>query len=274
MNTKAIIIAIITGLGTIFQVNAQSLNIQMSTSNPSCSGYSNGEVVINITSGTAPFTVNGNACIGNQFVATGLNAGNYTFLIEDATGLSSNADINLVAPAPLNMQAVITNASAVGAADGSIDLTVPVPVLFSWTSTNGSVVANQEDQSGLLAGAYDVAITEANGCVTTKRFDINQPISNIGNFFNPNLTISSQNGTDDDASAISVYPNPSNGRVNLVAKQSNQSAYVLNDMGVRVHTCSVNAEGSVEGIDLVPGTYTLVVTDQTGKTNTKRIMVR
>jgi hypothetical protein len=272
MKTTAILTGLLLSAATSF---GQALSIQISTTNPTCYGYADGAIVIDINSGATPYFVNGQEITGNQFVSTGMTEGTRSFLIEDANALSTTADITLASPPPINMQAVVTNLTSAGATDGSIDLTVPMAATYSWTSPNGIANPTQEDQSNLSDGYYDVSITESlTGCITTKRFYIIQPINNGGNSFNPNMQDFLQNGNGNISSAMNIYPNPSNGRVNLLAKKDNREAYVLNDMGVRVHTCTVSTEGSVEGIDLTPGTYTLVITEMDGTLSTERILVR
>ena len=44
-------------------------------------------------------------------------------------------------------------------------------------------------------------------------------------------------------------------------------------MGVIVHECSINSEGAVEEIDLLPGAYTLIVVDTKGQKSTERIII-
>jgi hypothetical protein len=272
MKTTAILSGLLLSAVTSF---GQALNVQISTTNPTCYGYADGAIVIDISNGTQPYIVNGQEILGSQFIASGITEGTRSFYIEDATALSTTADVTLVSPPPINMQAVVTNVTAPGATDGSIDLTVPLAATFDWTSPNGVTNPNLEDQANLADGYYDVSITESlTGCVTTKRFYILQSINNGGNFFNPNFQAFVQSGAGSISSAMNIYPNPSSGRVNLMAKKDNREAYVLNDMGIRVHTCSVSTEGSVEGIDLTPGTYTLVITELDGTLSTERILVR
>ncbi len=262
---------------TAIQLQAQNIPLQVNTTNPSCFGQSNGEVVIDILNGSEPFVVNGVTIVGTQFVANNLAAGNYTFNISDDNGQTTSADVTLISPQPFNMQAIISNVTTFGGNDGSIQITVPaVPLTFNWTTPNGSgLIAGQEDQNTLTAGIYNLSIIEANGCETFKRFDISQPIGNANNFFNPSYIPNLQGGSNGStSSAIMVYPNPSVGHITMKAAVETKDAYVMNDMGTVVHRCQINKEGDIEEIDLNPGTYTLVTTDAYGVTNSERILIR
>ncbi|RPD91603.1 hypothetical protein EGM88_14755, partial [Aureibaculum marinum] len=63
--------------------------------------------------------------------------------------------------------------------NGAIDITVVGgvgPYNYSWTTSDGSgLVAADEDQTGLTAGAYAVTITDANGATTTGSYEITEP---------------------------------------------------------------------------------------------------
>jgi hypothetical protein len=264
---------------TALQLQAQNINLslQVSTTNPGCYGYSNGEVVIDITGGSEPYIVNGVTVLGTQFTASNLAAGNYTFNISDDLGVSTSADVTLISPQPFNMQAIITNVSTFNGNDGAINITVPaIPLTIDWTTPNGiGLVAGQEDQSSLTAGIYNLTITEPNGCTTFKRFDVNQPVGNANNYFNPSYLPNVQGGNNGNTtSAFMVYPNPSVGHITMKAEVQTKEAYVMNDMGVVVHRCQISNEGEIEEIDLNPGTYILITTDANGVTNNERILVR
>lgn len=262
---------------TALQLQAQNIPLQVNSTNPSCFGLSNGEVVIDILNGSEPFVVNGVTIVGTQFVANNLAAGNYTFNITDDNGQTTSADVTLVSPQPFNMQAIISNVSTFGGNDGSIQITVPaVPLTFNWSTPNGSgLIVGQEDQITLTAGIYNLSIIEANGCETFKRFDISQPTVNANYFFNPSYIPNLQGGSNGStSSAIMVYPNPSIGHITLKAAVETKDAYVMNDMGIVVHRCQISNADEMEEIDLNPGTYTLVTTDAYGVTNSERILIR
>ena len=261
---------------TAIQLQAQNLNVQVTTINPSCYGFSNGEVVIDITGGSEPYMVNGILINTTTFIAGNLTSGNYTFNIEDATGLATSADVTLLSPQPFNMQAIVTNATTIGGTDGKVELTVPaVPLTFTWTTPNGTGInQGQEDQLTLTAGIYNVLITEANGCETFKRFDVGQPVGNAMNYFTPGFTPITQGSTTNNTSAMMVYPNPSQGHITIKAEVETKEAYVMNDMGVVVHRCQGTTQGAIEELDLNPGSYTLITTDAAGTTHTERIIIR
>ena len=170
---------------------AGTLVAAASATDVTCNGNADGTATATETGGTAPFTYawsNG----GNTATITGLAAATYTVTITDANGCASTSNTTVVEPAVLSANAVATDASANGAADGSIDLTVSggtAPYTYAWS--NGG---NTEDISGLVAGIYDVTVTDANGCESTSAATVSQPPVAVENI--------------ESAINLAIYPNP------------------------------------------------------------------
>ncbi len=75
--------------------------------------------------------------------------------------------------ATVNITSEIRNVTCNGAADGAINLTVSTQassVAYQWSNGAGG-----EDISGLTPGAYSVSITDSNGCVFERTFQIAEP---------------------------------------------------------------------------------------------------
>ncbi len=133
--------------------------------NVACFGEATGSVVLTVTGGTAPFTFlwNNGAITGDL---SGLSAGNYSVVITDANGCTTNTSLDVTEPASaLGGTAVVTSTPCSGGATGAVDLTVSggtAPYSFSWSNGDTS-----EDLINVAAGSYTVTITDANGCTTT-----------------------------------------------------------------------------------------------------------
>jgi hypothetical protein len=196
MKTKNTLLALSFIASSFVAFSQAPLNIQVSTSNPTCFGLSDGEVIIDITGGTQPYVINGLEISGSQFIAGTLADGNYYFDVTDAAAQMASADVTLVAPAQLMVQAVVSNVSTYGGSNGAIDITIVNGTgTYGWYTQNGSGVnSTVEDQSGLTEGIYTVAITEPNGCEISRRYVISQP-ANPANTFNPNINPNTQSGT-------------------------------------------------------------------------------
>ncbi|MDX9751391.1 MAG: gliding motility-associated C-terminal domain-containing protein, partial [Flavobacteriales bacterium] len=152
----------------------------------SCSDAADGSIVLTVTGGTAPYTIDWNGPDGP--VAGGLElhdlaAGTYTVTVTDANGCVHEASITLSAPAPMSTTVRTSTyggdaqVSCAGAQDGSIDLTVTgatAPYTYVWSDGLG-FTSTEQDISGLAPGTYTVTVTDAMGCTTTLSVTLTAP---------------------------------------------------------------------------------------------------
>jgi hypothetical protein len=267
---KTLTVAFTMGISPVFA--QQAVGVQITATNPTCYGYTNGEIVVTITGGTMPFSLNGAPLKGSQLVLSNLSAGNYDYVVQDANGNTVTGFAQLTQPQALAFSSVVTNVSFNGTNNGAIDLTVPnVPLTFEWQNYGGTTPVNgQEDQTGLAVGSYKVIITQGNGCITSQRFEVEQNVQNP--FLTSGYIANTQFNTT--SSAMTVFPNPSNGHINLRSNVETKSAMIMNDMGVIVHQTKDAIEGTIQEVDLLPGVYTLMTTDKLGNPSTERIVIR
>jgi hypothetical protein len=267
---KTLTVAFTMGISPVFA--QQAVGVQITATNPTCYGYTNGEIVVTITGGTMPFYLNGAPLKGSQLVLSNLSAGNYDYVVQDANGNTVTGFAQLTQPQALAFSSVVTNVSFNGTNNGAIDLTVPnVPLTFEWQNYGGTTPVNgQEDQTGLAVGSYKVIITQGNGCITSQRFEVEQNLQNP--FLTSGYIANTQLNTT--SSAMTVFPNPSSGHISLRSNVETKSAMIMNDMGVIVHQTKDAFEGTIQKVDLLPGVYTLMTTDKLGNPSTERIVIR
>jgi hypothetical protein len=167
-----------------------ALSATRAISNVSCRNGTNGQIVLTVIGGTAPYTY---AWTGpNSFTATTKDiinrpAGTYNVTITDAKGCTFPL-VNMVITQPSSLIAVapvsITNVLCFGDGNGSIDVTATggtPPYTYGWN--NG---ATTQDISGLNPGSYNVVVTDANGCsVTSNVFTISGPTAPISASITP-----------------------------------------------------------------------------------------
>ncbi|MCF8373216.1 MAG: T9SS type A sorting domain-containing protein [Bacteroidales bacterium] len=98
----------------------------------------------------------------------------------------------------LNLDAVVTNVSCNGQANGSIDLTVTnvlgtLPFSYSWSTGDMT-----EDLFGIAAGTYCVTVTDAGNCQVTGCYTVTEPASLNLSVFGTNVsTLGGQDGATD-----------------------------------------------------------------------------
>lgn len=173
---KTTIITLVTTLLLGFVSFSQQMSLQTNKTNPSCNGYTDGEIIIDIVGGVSPYSVNGLEITGSQFVINNLPGGEYIFNITDVNSNSSVATLILNDPLPLEIQILKTDVTTYGGNDGSANVSILNGVAtYNWSGTGSGFIPNQEDQYMLTEGIYNLEITASNGCVFNKRVVIEQP---------------------------------------------------------------------------------------------------
>ena len=93
---------------------------------------------------------------------------------------------------PSISSAVVTNVLCSGGSNGSIDITLSggsIPFTYQWS--NGQVT---QDVSTLQAGNYTVTVTDANNCIVSSAYTINQPSAISIAFSSSATTCNQSNG--------------------------------------------------------------------------------
>jgi len=145
----------------------------------SCFGLKDGAINATISGGTPPYTYFWSNGATTEDLS-GIPAGYYRLDVLDADSMTGGAQITLVEPTAMRVAAVPHsypngyNISCHECFNGSIDVTVTdgvPPYSYDW----GDEVYSQ-DRTGLGSLAYQVTVTDANGCnVNSERITLTQP---------------------------------------------------------------------------------------------------
>jgi gliding motility-associated-like protein len=217
---------------------AQPLSVLITKTDVICRGGSTGSATVTAAGGTSPYSYSWNtAPVQTGSTATGLKAGAYIVTVVDDNGCRVSSNITILEPATsLTLTSDVTDADCFGNATGAIDLTVSngiEPITYVWNTG-----ATDQDLAGIAAGTYSVLVTDSNGCSNSLSATVDQPallaasiqVTNVGclggNNGSANLTV---------AGGTSPYSFLWNG---------GQTTEDLNN--------------------LVPGSYTVTVTDLNG----------
>jgi len=130
-----------------------------------CNGSCDGSATANPTGGSAPFTYLWSTGATTPNVV-GLCAGSYTVSVTDANGCAANGVVN-IGEAALITATITSNNATCGVCDGSATIVTAggagAPYTYAW-SPNGQTTSTVNN---LCPGAYQVDVTDANGCTQT-----------------------------------------------------------------------------------------------------------
>ncbi len=242
--------------------NPAALVLVCAQQNPvSAIGGSNGSATVQISGGTAAYTVAwSGAASGSQNQATagtatitGLIAGTYNIIVTDANGCTQTCSFTITSPnCNLSATALGTNPGCNGAATGSIALTVTGgtgALTFDW---NNNTLDGTEDPTGLLAGTYSVTVTDGAGCTATASVTLSNPAALV-------LVCAQQNpvsaiGGSDGSATVQI--------------SGGTAAYTVAWSGAASGSQNQATAGTATITGLIAGTYNILVTDANGCTQT------
>ncbi|MGB0881633.1 MAG: T9SS type A sorting domain-containing protein [Vicingaceae bacterium] len=159
------------------QNNAGSLyTISNVVTDESC-GTGNGAINLNPQGGTTPYTFLWSNGATTEDIS-GLSAGNFTVTITDAGGCDLIENFTVTnSGANLSISSVTVTDEVCGNNAGGVNISVfggTSPFSYAWN--NG---ATTEDLTNVIAGNYDVTVTDVNNCFTNGNFIVNEDNGNI-----------------------------------------------------------------------------------------------
>jgi hypothetical protein len=233
-----------------YAIFCTTLELFVTTTNPSCAGVADGTATVFATGGGAATSYSWTPAPGggSGTQVTGL-VGGITYQVTGNSILgtcSGSASSSFTLTSPLPLVANIQEPGIVecfGSASGSLDLDVTggtLPYTFDWSNGGTS-----EDVTDLVAGNYSVTITDGNGCTTTTGSEVTEPAPII--------------------LSATVYDemNGSDGSIDL---------QVSGGVPPYTYTWS-NGSNSQDIADLAGGVYSVVVMDANDCTETLEVVV-
>lgn len=199
---------------------------------------STGELTLcaNGTGGTSPYSYAWSTGETTQCIDVNQD-GEYCVTITDFNGCQATACLDANPSAPFDVTSSVTETSC-GQCNGAIDITVTgglAPYEIDWSNSAGT-----EDLSDLCSGTYTVTVTDANDCVITETFTLEE---NLG----LNLSIQVTNIDCFGLSTGALFANVSGGSGNYTYEWLNADEEVI---------------GTSSSVSQLPaGAYFVTVTD-------------
>lgn len=143
----------------------------ISTTQTTCAGGSNGSLSVSVSGGTSPLNYlwsNGSTSLSQ----TGLQAGAYTLSVTDGNACLNTTVVTIQETDSIDLNLTVVNVTCFGSQDGII-VSSPqdgtAPYNFVWG--NGSLTSSRVSLSG---GFYPLTVTDANGCFTSENIEITE----------------------------------------------------------------------------------------------------
>lgn len=151
-----------------------ALTFQSVVNDVLCNGVNDGEIDITIGGGTVPYSFAwSNGAITEDLDS--LFVGDYSVVITDVNGCQISDTMTVAEPQVVALSSSITSVSCFNFNDGAIDITVTggtLPYSYNWDNSQTT-----EDIVDLIAGFYEVIVTDSNGCFETLTLEVTQPDS-------------------------------------------------------------------------------------------------
>ncbi|WP_343021962.1 PKD domain-containing protein [Flavobacterium sp. PL12] len=238
-------ISITEPAGIIASINSQT--------NILCYGDAIGSATVTASGGSGVLTYLWNTTPAQTTTtASGLGAGTYTVTITDANNCATTKQVIITEPTELVTSiSTQTNILCFGNSTGSATLNASGgvgPYSFSWDTLPAN---NSATATGLIAGTYNVTVTDSNNCVKIQQIIISQPAAGLTSAISNSSDVSCFDGSDGNATV-------------LVTNGTAPYTYSWN-------TVPMQTLATASG--LTKGNYVVTVTDANGCTTNSSILI-
>ena len=214
------------------------LSVALSSLPVACYGGSNGSVSSSSADGTGPYSYNWMPGSMTAQNILNLSAATYTLTTTDALGCIAVNSIAVTQPGPILLTTSSVNSDC-GLPNGQTSVAVSggiFPYTYLWSPSGGT----NATASGLTTGAYNVIVSDFNGCTSSQFGNVNENSAPVASIFS--VTNVSCNGGSDGAAKVATTG------------------------GTYPFTYSWLPNGGIDSIatGLTAGSYTVTVTDVFG----------
>jgi gliding motility-associated-like protein len=221
--------------------------------NVSCFAGNDGTITIipNGGTGAIQYSIDNGATYQPGDLFTGLIAGNYSIIIQDANGCTATTNAIITEPTPVFVNPTSFTSTCTNS-NGSITLVAGGGTgTIQYSIDNGAAYQSSSIFNGLATGNYDIMVIDANGCTATSAIVVpDQPAPTIS--ATPVTNVSCFAGND---GTITIIPNGGTGAIQYSI--DNGATYQSNDMFT----------------GLIAGNYSIIIKDVNGCTATANAII-
>ncbi len=238
-----------------------SLGVDIQTVDVSCAEGNDGQILIDITSGTPPYSYTWNNGQITEDLSN-LTAGTYDLTIQDGSQCSFEATVVIFEPTPLVLENLLVNNSVNDQDNGNINLDIvggTPGYTYAWSNND-----NEANITNLSPGTYTCTVTDALGCeLEVGPFEIEGVVAtkSIADIAPPML-----------------YPNPANETITVLLNE-NQSTpveyQIINPLGITIASGSIANQSNGTNIEVstyTNGIYFLLLKNKKGQSSTSFVV--
>jgi hypothetical protein len=222
----------------------------------SCHGSADGSIDLTIIEGQSDFTYEWDAGMDTEDLYN-LIPGTYRVTITDGNGCEVYGSFDVKQPEAL--EATLITSPLTDDVNGEIDVTVTggtAPYSYLWNTGD-----NSEDLYDLLAGDYDVLVTDDNGCNIVLNGTIENLSSAATNFLND--------------MNVQVYPNPTSDFASVRWDNNDISEIsIVNTNGQIIQRADVSMQNSFQTKNLNTGVYLIHLKGSNNITYTGKLIAQ
>ncbi|HEU4718477.1 MAG TPA: T9SS type A sorting domain-containing protein [Bacteroidia bacterium] len=223
----------------------------VSSTNVACHDGTDGTITVNSVSGgtgTLQYSVGTTWQLSNSF--TGLDAGNYNVLVQDANGCVGQTSVTLTQPNAIVVTTSSTDVTCHGSNNGSVIVNAAGGAgTLAYAIDNEAPFQSSNVFNNLYAGTYYTIVRDAAGCLGSAYFTVNEPAAITMNV--SQLNVACYGGND-----AAIYIMAMGGTGTLT--------YSLN---------GINYQSASSFLNLTAGNYTVYVKDANGCVETQMVII-
>jgi gliding motility-associated-like protein len=153
---------------TTIIITELAISTSISSTDPSCYGFDNGEITVSVSGGTPLYTFDLNGVIQNNGLFTDLVAGTYQLNVTDINGCSSDSLITITEPTQVvvNLDSLF-NLSCFESGDGSVFTTASGGAgnyTYFWLKDSNPLLIQNDELTSISAGVYTIEVADDDFC--------------------------------------------------------------------------------------------------------------
>ncbi len=195
--------------GSILIDNPAPIILASLVTNAECFGGDDGSIEITPNGGTMPYSYVWSSNTGNQTnaIATQLSSGVYAVTVTDVNGCSAQTAVQLTHPIEFSWDFSSEEVTCFGDSTGTASIQVnggSPGYTYLWSDKNQQTTSTA---TGLIAGNYQITVTDAVGCTFTDGTIVEQPALPLSVNFAP-FSVSCNGGRDGSIDVFGIGGTP------------------------------------------------------------------